>query len=259
MTEQANPEIYQGYISRYPPVEREGPEPDWAALVEVYRAYNEHGGTGAMYGEPFDHADVVEVQANVDTTEDMHTMDEEWAEEMYAETYQTCVPSIFDDDMMDMLLQWYAFDHRVQHHTFYVKEDQTSECCPICLDPYGTSPSTRLCTFTQCGHHFCCNCLNDDYAARMKNSCAMCRQPMYQERTDVTLAELLEFAYELNIHLYELLPRWTRYYGRYETRWYFRYVGAQPSLPWPHEGPWNGSRAFTTLKRLHCHCTERHT
>lgn len=257
-------EYHHERIPLYPRPEREGPEPELELLIAAHLEPLMVSNEAIMAFDEatipyYEHGTILE-PPNVDSLADPYTTDlDDWAEEMYTRTYQTFVPSIFDDDMMDMLLQWYAFDHHVQHHTFHVKADQTSECCPICMEPYGTSPSTRLCAYTQCGHHFCCNCLNDDYAVRMKNSCAMCRQPMYKEHIAVTLAELLEFAYELDMNLYELLPHWTRYYGRYATRWFFRYAGAQPYTLWPHEGPWNGGRAFTTLKRLHCHCTIRHT
>ena len=218
-----DPSIYQGHISLY---DAQGEEADAAADVDHLRV------------RPNTASRVADVHMD-DLGLDLLASDEEYAKWLS----RTFAPSLFDDDILELLRCWHALDQHVQCHSVNLTPDQTQESCPICLEPYGTSIDTRTCVFAQCGHHVCCGCLHNDFTTRMKNSCVMCRQPVYTPPRSVSLQALLTFANNLSMDLIEL-EHWPlpRAYGRYFTRWLWAYVGGRKWPHWPRDGPWAGSR-----------------
>jgi hypothetical protein len=145
------------------------------------------------------------------------------------------VNSIFDEQKFDFMRALYSFYAHVKQNTLDIEEHQTTQSCPVCMEPYGSTKETRSCVFSRCGHHICYDCLHQDFSARQKNSCVMCRQPMYINRTSVYLHELLQFAHDLYLDFHELY-HWPPQsaLGRYFIRWLWAYIGAMPFGYWPN-------------------------
>lgn len=145
------------------------------------------------------------------------------------------VNSIFDEKKFDFMRALYSFYSHVKQHAFDIESHQTTQSCPVCMEPYGTTKETRTCIFSRCGHHICYDCLHRDFSVRQQNSCVMCRQPMYMNRTSVYLHELLQFAHDLYLDFYELY-HWPPQsaLGRYFIRWLWAYIGAMPYDYWPY-------------------------
>ena len=139
------------------------------------------------------------------------------------------VDSIFDEKKFDFMRKLYSFHTHVKQHAFDIEAHQTTQSCPVCMEPYGSTKETESCVFSRCGHHICSDCLHRDFSARQQNSCVMCRQPVYINRTPVYLHELLQFAQDLYLDFYELYS-WPPQYalGRYFIRWLWAYIGAMP-------------------------------
>lgn len=145
------------------------------------------------------------------------------------------VNSIFDEDKFDFMRSLYSFYSHVQKNTFDIESHQTTQSCPVCMEPYGSTKETCSCVFSRCGHHICYDCLHQDFSVRQQNSCVMCRQPIYKNHTSVYLHELLQFAHDLYLDFYELY-HWPPQsaLGRYFIRWLWAYIGAMSYDYWPY-------------------------
>lgn len=170
--------------------------------------------------------------SGIDTYDFFHTYEQEPVH--FLDKYDVA-NSIFHEKKFDFMRALYSFYSHVQKHAFDIESHQTTQSCPVCIEPYGSTKETSSCVFSRCGHHICSDCLHRDFSARQQNSCVMCRQPVYINRTSVYLHELLQFAHDLYMDFDELYHWPTQSaLGRYFIRWLWAYIGAMPYGYWPH-------------------------